>query len=600
MSFLRSLILVVLLGPLAVAQIVINEIHASGTEAVPALDGDYLELWNQGATPYDLRDHTISIWAGDTGVLASQVIPCSTDGSHIIPGRCFWIFQEGAFVGDPLTGSLAGLNGMGGLPSDWTSSSSVGVRITTPGGVCIAYAYLRRGASAPPVTPPHLVAPCTFGLGNLGTSGTGLGHFQRLTNTNTDSFLDWAHDATTEVGTPGALNTTGAATQTSLGACVPVFAAPAWEANSPECSLSADFRVTTTPSSGPVQVQKTGGQFARVQMDSTLLGMPWDVVVVGNDFSVAGSAPCGPSGFGIGIATFGGQTINLNLMNGFAGIFDLAFTNAFAGPLTLAVGSPTWIIGCAQMIVVDPTHQDGVQLSNALDFGLGVPVVSSLPASPGPSVDDSSVQINTGEFVAGFGTAFPWLYVSDNGRVCFGAPNNLYFATASGAQSGPPFVGVWADLIPAPPSASSGRVTISTPSPETILVDYDRVTYGWSGGPGQWADFQIEIHARTGVFRLLGLNGLTVPSVPTSMLIGISRGNYWGQFGGAYGPTVDAGETAFSLGGPNFPSTGQAMIYSHGTEAEIVNELATAGVTGIRFDPILSGPLCGAYSWTGF
>ncbi len=156
-----ALAALVLAGTCAAQPILINEVHGFGSGSSPALPGDYLELWNQGATDYDLSGHTIGIWAADTGTVTSVVVPCTPTRRHIIPANGFWVMQESGTLGDAMTGTLAGVHGMRGLPGSWSSTSSMGARVIAPGGNCIAYVYLRRATTALPAAPPNIVAPCT-------------------------------------------------------------------------------------------------------------------------------------------------------------------------------------------------------------------------------------------------------------------------------------------------------------------------------------------------------------------------------------------------------------------------------------------------------
>src|SRR6185503_9721313 len=101
--------------------------------------------------------------------------------------------------------------------------------------VFVDYIYLARGIIQPTMA-PNLPVGGTWTLGNLAPNGIGNGHLQRLTNINHHSFTDWGQEITGYPGTPGALNTTGAAAQTPIGACVPGVPAT-FQVNQPQASL---------------------------------------------------------------------------------------------------------------------------------------------------------------------------------------------------------------------------------------------------------------------------------------------------------------------------------------------------------------------------
>jgi hypothetical protein len=201
--------------------ILINEVHGFGGGASPVLSGDYVEFWNTSTTPINLAGWTLGIWIGNTGPVTTYVLP-----SAYISGRCFFVVQEGGTPGAPLSdASFAGVPGVrSGLTFPWQSNSSIGAYLKSPAGVNSDYVYLYRAATPPPVPAPFLAAAGTgaaFTPGTVSTTPTGKGHLKRMTNTDGNNVLDWTQDATANVGTPGAINTSGGAMQTSLGICVP-------------------------------------------------------------------------------------------------------------------------------------------------------------------------------------------------------------------------------------------------------------------------------------------------------------------------------------------------------------------------------------------
>lgn len=201
--------------------VIINEVHGFGGGTVPALTGDYVELWNQSATPLNIGGWTLGTWIAFAGSVTTYVIPAGT----FINGNCFYVLQEGGVAGAPLSDApLAGVAGNRmGIFTSWQAQSSIGAYLKDGAGVNSDYVYLYRGL-APPALPPNLGAAGTgaaWTVGTVAVSGIGNGHLKRKVNADTNTVADWTQDATANLGTPGAINTSGGAMQTTLGACVP-------------------------------------------------------------------------------------------------------------------------------------------------------------------------------------------------------------------------------------------------------------------------------------------------------------------------------------------------------------------------------------------
>lgn len=203
--------------------ILINEIHCVGTGATPPLQGDYIELWNTTAQPIFLAGWTLGTWNGNAGTLTQRVLAAPT----VIEGYCYIVLQEGGVAGAALTDpnlppGTRGYRLGGTLP--WPSNGSAGAFLKSPFGINSDYVYLHRGlATTIPTAAPYLVANAGAGavwtVGSISTSGVGNGHLKRMTNADVNSVADWTQDASANVGTPANPNTSGGATQTSLGFC---------------------------------------------------------------------------------------------------------------------------------------------------------------------------------------------------------------------------------------------------------------------------------------------------------------------------------------------------------------------------------------------
>jgi hypothetical protein len=594
----RIILASALLAALAVApgQVLINEVHGLGSGANPPLPGDYLELWNQSPVPYDLAGHTVSIWAGDAGVPASVTIPCSPNGQSVIPGHCFWVMQEGGPVGGPLTGSLAGLMGMSGLPANWSSSSSMGARITDPLGNCIAYVYLRRSATALPASPPNILAACTWTMGNIGPSGSGLAHIQRLANTDTGSFADWGHDATSNAGTPGAPNTTGAATQTALGSCVASAARP-YQVNTPGASLDAggvlgsSFTVAMTTGTvcGPPLV---------FQLGSTYPGQGYDVAISLLP-PLAGPGPCDSPGTGAFVSS-NGQIVaidftdpQLSYLNG--GVL-LSTSAAFPGnhSITALAGVPIPRV-TLQLHILAPSHADGAQVSQPVVAEVlnGDLVTLALGDDSSAAVDVSTLCQGPMGGVSYYGTSYTTIQVISNGRILFGAADTDFSPTVTEALADDPFLGFWTDLDPG--AAGSGAITVSTMG--------GLVTVRWNGvphfGSTSACTFEIAFDPGSGSWTLGALQGV-VPNPGGGG--GGGSAQFLGLSAGLGGGATDAGPTVFSAGGSGAPAAPTDMLYDFwdGLTSSAPNSIHLVASLQNGLSRIVFTPAGGAYSWAGY
>ena len=142
-----------------------------------------------------------------------------------------------------------------------------------------------------------------------------------------------------------------------------------------------------------------------------------------------------------------------------------------------------------------------------------------------------------------------------------------------------PFVGAWADFN----TLVAGSISISSPAPNQVQVDYVGIGYESSWAGLTTSTFSINFDSVTGVISLLNLSGIgTEPlAANANMFLGISQGT---------GATNPRG-TPFALGGPNATASPTDMIYGFGHPSAA---LAGAGVTNIIFTPSGSG-----YTWRG-
>lgn len=110
---------------------------------------------------------------------------------------------------------------------------------------------------------------------------------------------------------------------------------------------------------GPITAQLALGATASVDISSTLTGNAWDI-----GFNLSALSIGLSSG---GVATAGGQSINMNLADpGFTWLNNSFLGTGFANT-SLLLSPVAAFAGSAQMGVVDPAHPDGIAASHAID-----------------------------------------------------------------------------------------------------------------------------------------------------------------------------------------------------------------------------------------
>jgi len=138
-----------------------------------------------------------------------------------------------------------------------------------------------------------------------------------------------------------------------------------------------------------------------------------------------------------------------------------------------------------------------------------------------------------------------------------------------------PFVGAWCDLN----QASGGSITVTSPAPDQLQVNYNAVPYFGTTIPNT---FSVNFNTTTGVITLSGINTLGVGGT-ANMFLGITKGNL--------GATPGTGATPFNVSGPNALGSSTDMIYNYGLEGPALG----GGANTLTFTPNGSG----GYVWTG-
>ncbi len=358
-----------------------------------------------------------------------------------------------------------------------------------------------------------------------------------------------------------------------------------YETNDPFASIVLDGQQGTAIA--PLIVRKCTGNFTRICIDTQITAFPvaWDLALT---TAPPVAAPTCLSA-GTGVVTPNGQKINLDLAAMDLGFVNgLEFTNIWSGKIFIPFQSFVPLAYTGQFFVVDPTHPDGVRLSAPARIEYTAP--APLPmAIGGPLSDDSFTTVSVG-CVRFYGRTFTQIFPTSNGRVMLaGGDSNSGPETAGEILFDNPFFGFWCDLDPA--AVGSGLITVSSPTPDTFRVSYGGIPY-FGESTAITNTFACEINSATGEVILDGILGIqphpaALPDAGDNGLVGVSAG---------VGNVVDAGVTAFSLGGPNAPLGPATAIYNHGLTNP---SLAGAGVNTLRFIPIESGPNAGNYTWIG-
>jgi len=343
-------------------------------------------------------------------------------------------------------------------------------------------------------------------------------------------------------------------------------------------SAGASFDVNGNQSNGFAPAITTGcaGSPITVNIASTALGNGYEILT--------SLAPLVPAGGGA-LVTGNGQIVNVDLADpstGFLwGLTFPPFPSPFgvSSPVAIPLGLPPAPVLTAQFVILDGSHPDGFRLAQ----GFELHAIAGASVN-GPATDDSSLTVNLGvaplcgvPSIPFFGVNYTQMHVISNGRVMFsGATGNTTFTpTVAQALTDQPFVGAWCDLNPA--GVPAGTITITTPAPDQVQVNYNAVVYFGTATPNT---FSINFNATTGAITIQNINGFGAGVA--NMFLGISQGNL-----GA----TDAGATPFAIGGPSVTGNGTTdMIYNFGVQGPALG----GGANNITFTPSGAG-----YTWTG-
>ncbi|MAB89894.1 MAG: hypothetical protein CMJ90_10600 [Planctomycetes bacterium] len=252
-------------------------------------------------------------------------------------------------------------------------------------------------------------------------------------------------------------------------------------------------------------------------------GNPFDIAV-----TFANSVPAY-------ITTAGQQQVNVDInhsslfnLNGgapnFAGLLRLLpHPGAFSFPVPTA--GP--ILASAQQLVLDATHADAFQLSQAVEVdiqgcgGTGTPFSPALP-------DDGNVLVTLQSLhpcaldVTFYGTTYTEFYIGSNGDVTFTAGSSDFTATYGEWATMMPRIGFAADLEPNNYGVITASHNGNTGAGDWITISYANVTEWGTTGMGV-TSYNIELHGPNGH----EIGGFTTDGTwgVTSTCMGMSNGS---------------------------------------------------------------------------
>lgn len=398
-----------------------------------------------------------------------------------------------------------------------------------------------------------------------------------------ENYMDYSDDGCMNIYTQGqkarmrALFLPGGARESILSSqgCGPVT--PEFQTNSPACSLVLNGVSGTAQV--PASVQVAVGDTVNTLYASSLVGSPWEVVL---SFAPVVGASSG------GVATAGGQFINLDLGSLLFYRSDLNFTPNFApfpGALFEPLQMPFALSVSMQQVILTPTHPDGFVLSQPVSLTAANCTLPAFPA--GPSGDDVSVEVNFAapgcSDLSFYGASYDRFYVISNGRVTFGSASTDFSPSLNQARDNQGFAGFWTDLDP----SSGGSVSITNPSPEVVRVAYNNVPYYAQTAT---VSFAIDFDLASDAITLSGLQGISGNPSNTGagdrQFLGISPGN------GA------ANTSAFTMApGASGTVGANEMAYDYvGTGAGSLVSTVTLGTQTIILTPLPGG----GYTWSAF
>jgi hypothetical protein len=273
--------------------------------------------------------------------------------------------------------------------------------------------------------------------------------------------------------------------------------------------------------------------------------------------------------------------------NGIPGASGVAWSASFApGPNSQIA---------MQAYATNPASPNGFSLSQAcaleVTSTVGAPILE-IPREDGTPYSLDLVggpNCFTSAGMTFYGTTYTRIQVYPDGTISWD-PTDVYVIgdpTIARAQTRVPRAGWWTDLDP----REGGKIVVSSPAPETVLIEWRDVNYQSGGLPNS---FSILLDANQSSISLLGLDGI----VPNAHPIASQVTNQWlGMSPGALGMATFPGLTTFTVGGSGSASGADMICDFIATPATpLIVPSLNSTLTGIQF--LLNAN--GNYVWTGF
>ncbi len=277
------------------------------------------------------------------------------------------------------------------------------------------------------------------------------------------------------------------------------------------------------------------------------------------------------------IATAGGQLVNLDIMGG---LFMLNGTLVpHPGTFSIPFGAPAGLTISAQQLVLDPTHVDGINLSQAAQLdglaGGGVGLV-------GPAGDDTVLTIVAGgaplcaPALTFYGTTQTTYHVVTNGRLMWPIGSTSFSPTVAAAQATTGTLGIWTDYN----TAIGGTVTLDLVG-GVFGVNFNAI--GYFGMAGTASTFRLENDSNTGIVKIANIAQGSQAPPPA----GGTANSFLGMSPGI--GATDPGQTLFSPLASGVTANATDMLYNFGLAGTLA-----PGITSITFAP----NVVGNYDWS--
>lgn len=347
---------------------------------------------------------------------------------------------------------------------------------------------------------------------------------------------------------------------TALLATGPVT--PEYQVN--QLNATHDFDGVAGGAFAPAQVTRCENTTFNVNLGSPLVGNPFDVLL----------SPIALLPVSGGALWTGNQSVNINLAS-FVWAFG-GFVTPFFGSVSLPVSLPSATDIYTQMAIIDPSHLDGVSISqpNGLHIVAGAGLAGYVP----PTGDDAANMLPSPACLSFYGQTRNSAWVSTNGRVGFGSTMNTGFTpSAATAMTGDASINYWTDLNVIAPAS----IVASNPAAGITRIQWNNVIYYATAITN---NFGIQIDNTTNSVQIDSLAGGFAADVGQALL-GISNGTSGSSDPGSinFGGLVLGSGTA----APN-----PGMIYNLGARGT-----ALGGYTSVIF---IWNPILGNYDWAAF